>query len=155
MGKIWLQNLSGRCSINLVENRQRGQLEGIFESLFVLRGVEALLGRVCASSAALRAQGTFLCQERLLGWAQRPQGCFAGVLARPGQGFEQVVEEPCPEGLVHPLAGEQQVVHLMHALDVAGAVPLLGFQTHLGVSCRGQETQETCERVRADRGGHC
>lgn len=135
MGKIWLQNLFGRCSISLVENRQRRQLEGIFGGLLVVGRVEAFLWRVCASSAALGAQGTFLHQERLLSRAQRPQCCFAGVFPRPGQGFEQVVQEARPEGLVHPLAGEQQVVHLVHALDVAGAVPLLGLQTHLGVSC--------------------
>lgn len=140
MGKIWLQNLFGRCSINLVANRQRGQPVGIFGSLLVVRRVEVLLWRVCASSAALRAQGTFLHQERLLSRAQRPQGCFAGVLPGPGQGFEQVVEEARPEALVHPLAGEQQVVHFVHALDVAGAVPLLRLQTHLGVSC-GVRTQ--------------
>lgn len=58
-----------------------------------------------------------------------------------------MVEEARPEGLVHPLAGEQQVVHLVHALDVAGAVPLLRLQTHLGVSCGVRTQRGGGERV--------
>lgn len=46
---------------------------------------------------------------------------------RPGQRFEQVVEEPRAQLFVHPVTGQQQVVNFMHALDVAGAVPLLGI----------------------------
>lgn len=40
-------------------------------------------------------------------------------------------------------------MHLVHALNVPGAVPLLGFQTHFGVSCIGEETRGVGERVKA------
>ena len=66
-----------------------------------------------------------------------PEGC-AGELSQggrvlsggalvggPGQGLQQVVEQAGAQGFVHPLTGQQHVVDLMHALDVARAVLLL------------------------------
>lgn len=55
-------------------------------------------------------------------------GLGGAMVGGPGQGLEEVVEETRAQRLVHPLAGEEQVVHLVHALDVAGAVLLLGLQ---------------------------
>lgn len=60
-----------------------------------------------------------------------------GSRARPpGQGLEQVVEETGAQRPVHPLAGEERVVHLVHAPDVARAVLLLGLQPRCDV-CSG------------------
>jgi len=137
VGKIWLQDVSGSRGDDLAEARRRW-LEGRFGSLLALHGVEAPLARACAPAAPLRARGASWRRERLLGRAGSPQRRFGGVLAGPGQGLQQVVQQARPEGLVHPLAGEEQVVDLVHALDVPGAVPLLGFQPHLGVGCVGR-----------------
>lgn len=38
-----------------------------------------------------------------------------------------MVEETGAQGFVHPVAGEEHVVDLMHALDVPRAVLLLGL----------------------------
>lgn len=64
------------------------------------------------------------------------RGLKGALVSGPRQGFEQVVEEARAQGLIHPLAREEHVVHLVHALDVACAVFLLGFQTCLGVCVR-------------------
>lgn len=55
-------------------------------------------------------------------------GLKGARVSGPRQGFEQVVEEARAQGFVHPVAGEEHVVHLVHALNVARAVFLLGFQ---------------------------
>lgn len=55
-------------------------------------------------------------------------GLGRAVICRLGQRLEQVVEETGAQRFVHPVAGEQRVVHLVHALDVAGAVPVLSLQ---------------------------
>lgn len=57
------------------------------------------------------------------------------------QGLEQVVEESGPQGFIHAGAAEEQVVNLVHALDVATAVTLAGFEpinaAEAKTACRG------------------
>ena len=82
------------------------------------------------------------CSERRAGrprpWAGgRKEGLAGALIAGPGEGLEEVVEEAGAQSFVHPLAGEQHVVDLVHALDVACAVLLLGLQAQRGV-CRGK-----------------
>lgn len=55
----------------------------------------------------------------------RLQGALIGG---PWQRLEEVVEQPGAQSFVHPVAGEEHVVDLVHALDVACAVFLLGLQ---------------------------
>lgn len=55
-------------------------------------------------------------------------GVGGAMVCRPGQGLEEVVEETGAQRFVHPLAREEHVVHLVHALDVARAVLLLSLQ---------------------------
>lgn len=50
------------------------------------------------------------------------------LIGGPGQGLEEVVEETGAHSFVHPVAGEEHVVDLVHALDVPCAVFLLGLQ---------------------------
>ncbi len=67
----------------------------------------------------------------LAGWRRDVMpGCgLEGALIRgPGQGLEEVVEQARAQSFVHPVAGEEHVVHLVHALDVPCAVLLLGLQ---------------------------
>lgn len=53
-----------------------------------------------------------------------------------GQGFEEVVEQAGAKSFIHPVTGEEHVVHLVHALDVPSAVFLLGLKAYCGV-CKG------------------
>lgn len=55
-------------------------------------------------------------------------GLVGALICGPGQGLEEVVEQAGAQSFVHPVAGEQHVVDLVHALDVPGAVFLLGLQ---------------------------
>lgn len=55
-------------------------------------------------------------------------GLEGALVGGPGQGLEEVVEETGAQSFVHPVAGEEHVVDLMHALDVPRAVFLLGLQ---------------------------
>lgn len=68
----------------------------------------------------------------LSGWVGvRPEvgvGLRRAVFTGAGQGFEQVFEQAGAKSFVHPLAAEQHVVDLVHALNVACAVLLLCFQ---------------------------
>lgn len=65
------------------------------------------------------------------------------LIAGPGQGFQEVVEQAGAQGLVHPVAGQEHVVDLVHALDVPSAVPLLGLQacTWVWITERGGLSQ--------------
>lgn len=50
------------------------------------------------------------------------------LISGPGEGFEEVVEQTRAQSFIHPVAGEEHVVDLVHALDVPCAVFLLGLQ---------------------------
>ena len=67
-------------------------------------------------------------------------GCACGhtLTTDKGQGLQQMVEQAGTKGLVHARAAEEQVMYLMHALDVAGAVSLTRVKVHGGarVPCR-------------------
>lgn len=62
-------------------------------------------------------------------------------VAGPGQGLEEVVEQTGGQGFVHPVAGQERVVDLVHAPDVPAAEPLLGLQACSWVCIR--ETERT------------
>lgn len=66
-------------------------------------------------------------ESRALAGLKRDITCGRG-LGGPGQGLEEVVEQAGAQSFVHPVTGEQHVVDLVHALDVPGAVLLLGLQ---------------------------
>lgn len=55
-------------------------------------------------------------------------GLERALVGGPGQGLQEVVEQAGAESFVHPLTGEEHVVHLVHALNVPCAVFLLGLQ---------------------------
>lgn len=55
-------------------------------------------------------------------------GLEGALIGGPWQGLEEVVEQAGAQSFVHPVAGEEHVVDLVHALDVPCAVFLLGLQ---------------------------
>lgn len=59
----------------------------------------------------------------------------------PGQRLEKMIEQPGAQGFVHPVAGEEHVVDLVHALDVPRAVSLLGLQAEGWIWRRRRKTQ--------------
>lgn len=65
------------------------------------------------------------------------RGLASALVSGAGQRLQEVVEQAGPDGFIHPVARQQHVVHLVHALDVAGAVLLLGLQVRRGV-CMGE-----------------
>lgn len=55
-------------------------------------------------------------------------GLKGALIGGPGQGLEEMVEQAGAQSFIHPIAGEEHVVDLVHALDVPCAVLLLGLQ---------------------------
>lgn len=70
--------------------------------------------------------------DGLGGWKSSIEsGCGQGegaLIGGPRQRLEEVVEQTGAQSFVHPITGQEHVVNLVHALDVARAVSLLGLK---------------------------